>query len=198
MFVLDLSNANRSHVTNSHTMVARSKVGIYKPKVYTAAIQPESVDEALQHENWVAAMRDEYLALMRNSTWTLVPLREGRKAIGCKWVFKIKENPYGMVNKYKAKLVAKGFYQVAGFDFNETSSPVVKPTTIRIILSFALERNWIVRQLDINNAFLNGDLQEEVYMQQPYGFEDPNQPTMVCRLHKLYKAILMLGFKSAK
>lgn len=80
--------------------------------------------------------------------------------------------------------MAKGFNQVAGFDFNETFSPVIKPTTIRVVLTVALSQGWTVRQLDINNAFLNGDLQEEVYMSQPEGFEDPKHPTHVCRLHK--------------
>ena len=128
-------------------------------------------------------MRDEHLALMRNATWSLVSLPQGRKEIWCKWVFKIKENPNNTVNKYKARLVAKGLHQVAGFDFNETFSPVMKPTTIRVILSITPSRNCVVKQLDVNNAFLNGDLQE-VHIQQPYGFQDPNQPTMVCHLHK--------------
>ena len=131
----------------------------------------------------LAPMRDEHLALMRNGTWSLVSLPQGRKEIWCKWVFKIKENPNNTVNKYKARLVAKGLHQVAGFDFNEMFSPVMKPTTIRVILSITPARNWVVKQLDVNNAFLNGDLQEG-HMQQPYGFQDPNQPTMVCHLHK--------------
>ena len=131
----------------------------------------------------LAPMRDEHLALMRNATWSLVSLPQGRKEIGCKWVFKIKENPNNTVNKYKARLVAKGLHQVAGFDFNEMFSPVMKPTTIRVIVSITPARNWVVKQLDVNNAFLNGDLQE-VHIQQPYGFQDPNQPTMVCHLHK--------------
>ncbi|RVW25842.1 Retrovirus-related Pol polyprotein from transposon TNT 1-94 [Vitis vinifera] len=155
-----LPNKDRLHITNSHNMITRSK-----------------------NENEAATMRDEHLALMRNATWSLVSLPQGRKEIGCKWVFKIKENPNNTVNKYKARLVAKGLHQVAGFDFNEMFSPVMKPTTIRVILSITPARNWVVKQLDVNNAFLNGDLQE-VHMQQPYGFQDPNQPTMVCHLHK--------------
>ena len=103
-------------------------------------------------------MIDEFLTPIRNRTWSLVSLPNGRKTIGCKWVFKVKENSNGTINKYKVRLVAKGFHQVAGFDFNETFSPVVKPTTIRVVLTIALANNWVVRQLDINNAFLNGDL----------------------------------------
>lgn len=96
---------------------------------------------------------DEYMALQRNSTWSLVPLPPNRRPIGCKWVFKIKENADGTVHKYKARLVAEGFHRVAGFDFTETFSPVVKPTTIRIILTIAFTNEWPMRQLDINNAF---------------------------------------------
>jgi histone deacetylase 1/2 len=113
----------------------------------------------------------------------LVPLPTNRKAIGCKWVFCVKENADGTVNKYKARLVAKGFHQVHGFDFNETFSPVIKPVTIRIILTLALTYNWPLQQLDINNAFLNGILEEEVYMMQPPGFTAPNS-SLVCHLHK--------------
>ncbi|MCH87664.1 retrovirus-related Pol polyprotein from transposon TNT 1-94 [Trifolium medium] len=120
---------------------------------------------------------------MDNKTWSLVPLPPHRKAIGCKWVFRIKENPDGTVNKYKARLVAKGFAQIAGFDFTETFSPVIKPITIRIILTLAVTYKWPVQQIDVNNAFLNGVLQEEVYMHQPAGFENDDK-SLVCKLHK--------------
>lgn len=127
-------------------------------------------------------MRDEYLALQRHNTWSLVPLPTNRQAIGCKWVFKVKENPDGTVHNYKARLVAKGFHQVAGFDFSVT--PVVKPTTLRTILTTALSKGWTVRQLNINNAFQNGDLKKEASMGQPPGFEIHQTPTLVCKLHK--------------
>ena len=138
---------------------------------------------------------------------------EGRIPIGCRWVYKVKENPDGSVGKYKARLVAKGFHQQVGFEFNETFSPVVKPTTIGIVLTIALSRGWSVRQLDINNAFLNGILQEEVFMSQPQGFVDEKHLEYVCRLHKalyglkqaprawferLHKALLQFGFVSSK
>ena len=109
-------------------------------------------------------MKQEFDALLAKNTWTLTPLPSHRKPIGCKWVFKLKENYDGTINKHKARLVAKGFDQKYGFDFHETSSPVVKPATIKVILTLALTHKWEVQQIDINNAFLNGALQEEIYM----------------------------------
>ena len=126
----------------------------------------------------------KYVALQRNNTWSLVPLPASRQAIGCKWVYKTKENPDGIVQKYKSRLVAKGFHQQASFGFTETFSPVIKPSTIRVVFTIALSRNWAIKQLDVNNAFLNGYLQEEVFMQQPQGFIDEQNPNLVCRLHK--------------
>ncbi|CAJ2668892.1 unnamed protein product [Trifolium pratense] len=128
-------------------------------------------------------MQSEFDALQQNNTWSLVPLPANIKAIGCKWIFRIKENPDGSINKYKARLVAKGFHQLQGFDFTETFSPVVKPLTIRLILTLAISYKWSLQQLDVNNAFLNGVLEEEVYMEQPQGFENSN-PSMVCKLNK--------------
>lgn len=100
----------------------RSQNGIFRPKVYAASLEPALVEEAVQQEQWKSTMNDEFSALMRNGTWSLVQLLEGRKALVCKWVFKVKENHDGTIDKYKAHLVAKGFHQVAGFDFNEIFS----------------------------------------------------------------------------
>ena len=98
--------------------------------------------------------------------------------------FKVKENSIGTIKKYKARLIAKGFHQVASFDFNETFGLVVKLTTIRVVLTIALASNWVVKHLDINNAFLNGDLQKEVFIEQPPRFVDPKLPHLVCKVHK--------------
>lgn len=156
---------------NIHPMTTRSKNGIVKPRLQPSALlaytEPKSVKTTLANPNRYSAMKAEYDALLSNGTWSLVPLPPQRQVIGCKWVFRVKENPNGSINKYKAWLVAKGFHQQPGFDYTNTFSPVVKPTTIRIILTIALSRGWPLQQLDVNNAFLNGDLGEEVYMERP-------------------------------
>ena len=164
-------------------MQTRSKFGIFKPKVFFAATEPSSVDDALSKPEWKSAMQQEYDALIENKTWSLVPLPSHRQAIGCKWVFRVKENPDGSIQKYKARLVAKGFHQQPGFNYTETFSPVVKPATIRLILTLALTFHWPIQQIDVNNAFLNGDLHEEVYMTQPPGFESHDK-SLVCKLQK--------------
>jgi histone deacetylase 1/2 len=128
-------------------------------------------------------MKEEYDALIRNNTWTLVAPPAHKQPIGCKWVFRVKENPDGTIHKYKARLVAKGSHQQAGSDFTETFSPVVKPVTVRTVLTIAVSNKWPIQQIDVNNAFLNGILEEEVYMQQPQGFEASDR-TLVCKLNK--------------
>lgn len=149
-------------------MVTRRKAGIHKPKVFLASetttttdltdlcTKPKSVKSGLAAPNWKTGMNQEYNALLDTKTWDLVPLSPSRDAIGCKWVFRVKKNPDGSFNKHKARLVAKGFNQQEGFDFFETFSPVVKPKTIRVVLTLALSNCWSIRQIDINNAFLNG------------------------------------------
>ncbi|KAH9764049.1 retrovirus-related pol polyprotein from transposon RE1 [Citrus sinensis] len=168
-------------------MVTRAKTGIFKPKTYLTArqdVEPASVKVALADQKWYMAMTDELHALRNNETWTLVPAELATKIVGNKWVFRVKYNPDGSVSKYKARLVAKGFHQTYGVDFFETFSLVVKPCTIRIILSLAVMNHWTIRQLDANNAFLNDVLTEEVFMHQPEGFIDSQHPTYVCKLNK--------------
>ena len=171
---------------NIHPMITKGKSGISKPLVFSSTVDievvPSTVKEALKLPNWVAAMKEEYDALLANHTWTLTHPPQGIQTIGCKWVFKSKYNVDGSFQRHKARLVAKGFHQHAGIDYSEMFSPVVKPKTIRIILTIALSKQWPIHQIDINNAFLYGDLQESVYMLQPPGFN--NDPTLVCKLHK--------------
>ena len=129
-------------------------------------------------------MDEEFAALQRQRTWSLVPPSPSQNVVGCKWVFKLKLNSDGNINRYKARLVAKGFHQQYGVDFEETFSPVIKPPIVRIILSLAVQFDWPLRQLDVRNAFLHGHLREEVYMVQPPRYVDPSCPNYVCRLWK--------------
>jgi histone deacetylase 1/2 len=172
----------------------RLQSGIVKPKVYTDGTvryaslctsgEPDSADEALKLPKWKNAMQDEFDALQRNGTWSLVPPSRGRNLIDCKWVFKIKRRADGEIDRYKARLVAKGFKQRYGIDYEDTFSPVVKIATVRLVLSIAVTRGWCLRQLDVQNTFLHGVLEEEVYMRQPPGFEDSRYPSFVCKLKK--------------
>jgi histone deacetylase 1/2 len=129
-------------------------------------------------------MNSEFEALLKNKTWHLVPPQYGKNIVDCKWVFKIKRNADGTLNKYKARLVAKGYNQRYGIDYEDTFSPVVKAATIRLILSIVVSRGWSLCQLDVQNAFLHGVLDEEVYMRQPPGFVSKDHPGHVCKLDK--------------
>ncbi|KAL4573020.1 hypothetical protein LXL04_019813 [Taraxacum kok-saghyz] len=176
--------------TTQHPMVTRARTNSLKPKAFIAATslpvntEPVTFAQANKQQCWQEAMRAEYDALLKNNTWSLVPCPTNSNIVGCKWVYRLKKRSDGTIDRHKARLVAQGFSQEAGIDYFDTFSPVIKPTTIRLVLSIALSKGWRIRQLDINNAFLNGDLSEEVYMKQPKGFEDPAQPNHVCKLHK--------------
>ncbi|GAB2303645.1 hypothetical protein Dimus_038792 [Dionaea muscipula] len=129
-------------------------------------------------------MAQEYEALCRNETWDLVSPDFASNVVGCKWVFRVKYKPDGSLDKYKARLVAKGFHQRPGCDFTETFSPVIKPVTVRTVLDFRRFFGLPLRQLDVNNAFLQGRLSEDVFMEQPPGFLDKTFPHHVCKLKK--------------
>ena len=158
------------------------------PKCYSITsnpiLEPMTYHSASKHSHWVQAMQEEFIALRRNQTWSLVPCPSNRPVIGCRWIYKTKFSPNGQVDRFKARLVAKGYHQEGGIDYHETFSPVIKVTTIRLLLSLAISKNWQIRQLDISNAFLHGDLKELIYMEQPQGFHDIAFPHHVCRLHK--------------
>lgn len=147
-------------------------------------VEPRTITQALKDRAWREAMQKEYAALCANNTWTLVPPHPTQNLVGSKWVFRTKYLPEGSIDRLKARLVAKGFHQRPGWDFHETFSPVVKPVTVRVILTLAVSKGWRLRQLDINNAFLQGSLSEQVYVCQPPGFVDPSHPNHVCRLNK--------------
>ncbi|GJU77575.1 ribonuclease H-like domain-containing protein, partial [Tanacetum coccineum] len=176
--------------TSQHPMVTRSKVGIVKanPKynlhVTTSSPIPKSPFHALRDPNWKQAMCDEYKALIDNNTWVLVPRPPNVNIVRSMWLYKHKYNADGSLNRYKARLVANGRSQQQGIDYDETFSPVVKPATIRTVLSLAVSRQWPIHQLDVKNAFLHGHLTETVYMHQPPGFTDSAHSDYVCLLQK--------------
>ncbi len=147
---------------------------------------PGSYADAVKDKNWKLAIKEEYGSLMTNVTWDLVELPKDRKAIGCKWVFKIKQNADGSIAKYKARLVAKGFTQKQGIDFNETFAPVAKFTTIRTMTAIAAVEGYKIKQLDVSTAYLHADVEEDLYMEQPKGFEfeGENGTKLVCKLRK--------------
>ena len=118
---------------------------------------------------------------MANGTWELTPLPKNRQSLGCKWVFRTKRDANGNVVRYKARLVAKGYSEVVGVDFNETFAPVAKVSTIRCILALGAKMDFEMHQMDMKTAFLNGNLEDDIYMDQPQGFV---QGDMVCKLKK--------------
>ncbi|GJR90038.1 ribonuclease H-like domain-containing protein [Tanacetum coccineum] len=136
--------------------------------------EPKSYKEAASDPRWIEAMNSEMEALIRNMTWVITELPSGRKPIGSKWIFKVKYKSTGKVERFKARLVAKGYNQNEGIDYAETFSPVVKMVTVRCVLSLAVQMGWTVYQLDINNAFLYGEIVEDVYMTLPEGYFDAN------------------------
>ncbi|KAL0302563.1 UNVERIFIED_CONTAM: Retrovirus-related Pol polyprotein from transposon TNT 1-94 [Sesamum angustifolium] len=148
--------------------------------------EPSSVEEALKSENsknWLSAMTEEMKSLKDNNTWVLVPKPKSCSVVDCKWIFKIKEEDTS--KRFKARLVAKGFTQKEGIDYTEIFSPVVKYTTVRIILALTAHFNWELKQMDVKTAFLHGDLEENIYMQQPDVFVvDKSKPDYVCLLKK--------------
>ena len=145
--------------------------------------EPTSFHYAVQYLEWRAAMDKEIEAFEVNNTWTLVPFPPGKCHIGCKWVYKVKYLHNGSIERYKARLVAKGFTQKFGLDYSEMFFPVAKFVFVRIVLSLAAVKRWFLYQIDVNNAFLHGDLVEDVYMCLPPSFHSKGE-NIVCKLNK--------------
>lgn len=176
--ICDLTQRNvidtrlRSRVNSIDTAM----LAIYEPQTYKDAMQSS------EKEQWIEAMREEYVSLVKNNTWCLVDLPKGETVIDNRWVFKVKVNADDSIDRFKARLVARGFTQVYGINYTETFSPVVRFSSIRTILAVAAKNKMSLRQFDIKTAFLNGDLSETVYMKQPIGFSDGTNK--VCKLSK--------------
>jgi hypothetical protein len=147
-------------------------------------IEPKKTHEALDDPDWIQAMQEELAEFDRNEVWRLVPRPLGKSIVGTKWVFRNKKDENGVVIRNKARLVAKGYCQQEGIDYDETFAPVARIEAIRIFLAYAAHKNMTVYQMDVKSAFLNGILQEEVYVSQPEGFEDPKFPYHVYALDK--------------
>jgi hypothetical protein len=172
--------------TGSHYNL-RDRSAIQIPDRYgfpTAGVvcEPSSYQEALQIPAWCDAMSAELQALHRTGTWEVVPLPPHVVPITCKWVYKLKTKADGSIERYKARLVARGFQQSHGRDYEETFAPVAHMTTVRTLIAVAASRSWKISQMDVKNAFLHGDLQENVYMHPPPGVQLP--PGHVCHLKR--------------
>lgn len=146
--------------------------------------EPKNFSEAKKSKEWTRACVDEIDSIEKNETWILVDLPYGAKAIGLKWVFKIKRNADGSINKYKSRLVAKGYVQCHGIDYDEVFAPVARIKTIRLLLNLAETYGWAVHHLDVKTAFLHGELKETVYVTQPEGFENKGEENKVYKLKK--------------
>jgi hypothetical protein len=175
------ASVNRQQ-TNEYNLLSVAETTSCKDDEYN---EPSTYEEAMASPDaahWKVAMLNEITSLHANGTWELMPLPHGSKAIAAKWVFKIKRDAAGNIERYKARLVVKGFAQREGIDFNEVYAPVSKHTTLRALLSIVCEQDLELRQVDVTTAFLNGDLDETIYMVQPPGFEESGN--LVCHLRK--------------
>lgn len=178
-----LCDLNETNVMQSRLRTRRSSVSMVA--MLAVENEPKTYEEAVnssERANWLAAMQDEYDSLIENGTWILVNRPKNQKVIDNKWVYKLKMNTDGSIERFKARLVVRGFTQVYGVDYEETFSPVVRFVSVRAILALAAERKAKLRQFDVKTAFLHGELKENVYMCQPTGFGDGSQ--RVCKLQK--------------
>lgn len=145
---------------------------------------PLNYEEACLDEKWREAMDKEMNSILKNNTWELVDLPRGQKSIGVRWIYKTKLNEKGEVDKHKARLVVKGYKQQYGINYQEVFAPVIRLETIRLVLAIAAQNDWKVHQMDVKSAFLNGYLEEDVYVDQPSGYKRKGQEHKVCHLKK--------------
>ncbi|KAD2393870.1 hypothetical protein E3N88_40847 [Mikania micrantha] len=169
-----------SWLQDYHTDVVEEETQLFALNVY----DPITFSEAATKVEWQLAMKEEIAALRKNTTWDLTDLPEGKNAVGVKWTYKTKVGPDGEVSRYKARLVAKGYSQIEGIDYTETFAPVARFETIRVVIAIAAHRGWKLHQLDVKTAFLNGELTDEIYVQQPEGFIVKGKEGKVYKLRK--------------
>jgi hypothetical protein len=199
------------NVLGTNTVPGQAHRDVEEAELHNVCVEePKSFKDADGDPNWNAAMEEELKSIHDNDTWSLADLPRGQQAISLKWVYKVKRNENGIVVKYKARLVAKGYVQRPGIDFEEVFAPVARLESVRLLLAIAAHFGWGVHHMDVKSAFLNGELQEEVYVQQPPGFVDSKYKHKVLRLwkalyglcqaprawnQKLDASLLGLGFK---
>jgi len=185
----ELQVAPRYNLQDRSTIHPGEKYGF--PQVHAIVDEPSTYQEASQIPEWQLAMSEQLAALDRQATWDLVPLPLHTVPITSKWVFKVKTKSDGSIETDKARLVARGFQQTQGLDYDETFAPVAHMTTVRTLIAVASASSWSISQMDVKNVFLNGDLTKEVYMQPPPGVVAP--PGYVCRLHRALFGLLVLN-----
>lgn len=216
----------------SHPMITQAQAGTSRPKSFLGyqlyysskhpimafhtpllPTEPNTFKQVSKFFEWLDAMKFEFTALQANKTWTLCPRPSTQHVLNYKWVFKIKQKSNGSLDRYKVRLVAKRYEQQDGIDYTETFSPVIKPATIRVVLTLAVHHQWPICQLDVSNAFLHHQLNEEVFMEHPQGFVNNNFLDHVCKLqksiyglkqayrawfNKLSQALTTLGFNESQ
>ncbi|RVW55393.1 Retrovirus-related Pol polyprotein from transposon RE1 [Vitis vinifera] len=175
------------HLRFVHSLLASTEIQV-----------PQNIQEAFKYPKWKAAVDEEVWALEKNGTWEITNLPRCKKPVGCKWIFTVKYKADGNVDRYKARLVAKGFTQSYGIDYQETFAPVSKLNTVRVLLSLAANLDWSLHQLDVKNAFLNGDLEEEVYMDIPAGLETTSNFNKEFEIKDLGNLKYFLGMEIAR
>ncbi|XP_021746669.1 uncharacterized protein LOC110712514 [Chenopodium quinoa] len=169
-----------AHFVNCDKFSLRHRVFI---AAVDTVVEPRNFKEAKKDEGWREAMQKEISALENNHTWVMEKLPPGKKSLGCRWVYKVKLNSDGFIERLKARLIIFGNHQVVGIDYNDTFAPVAKMVTVRAFLVVATAKNWELHQMVVHDAFLHGDLDEEVYMTPSPSFHG-SKPGLVCRLRK--------------
>ncbi|KAE8679564.1 tir-nbs resistance protein [Hibiscus syriacus] len=172
------------HILGGPQRMRSTRIRRPNPKYPNATIikevtEPETFEEVSQSSEWMTVMKEEIDALQQSQTWDIVPKINDVKHISYKWVYKIKRRPDGSIERYKARLVARGFSQQYGLDYDETFSPVAKLTTVRVLLALAANKDWNLWLMDVKNVFLHGELDRVIYMTQPMGFQSQDHPEYV-------------------
>jgi len=159
-----------------------SRYAIYMKKIIE--VGPSNFEEVVTHQEWKDSMNEEYQSTMKNGVWEIVLRPEDKSIVTSKWIYKIKHVEYGSIDKSKSRFVARGFSQQEGIDYEETFSPTSRYTTIRSLVPLATSMGWNFHQMDVKTAFLNGTIDEEVYIEQPLGFEVKDIKVYAYRLKK--------------